>query len=664
VADFGALLPAEARLVEACRLGEVANVGPERPENKTKDNEIRASVLRFLSLGGDAETPIHERGVQLAGAWIEGPWDLSGAEIPCDLHLLRCTFADPITLRYARLSVGFNLAGCRAVGIAADGIRAFGTINFSSGFTSEGEVSLVGAQIGASLACNGGSFDGNGGQALSAESAVVMGSVFLDNVTAKGVVRLVGAQIGAYLQCNHGSFDGNGGQALSVDNAVVTGSVFLDSVSAKGEVRLLYARIGASLQCCRGSFDGNGGKALAADGVMVKGAVFLDDGFSSMGEVRLVRAQIGAYLKCNGGSFDGNGEEALAAEGVVVKGAVSLGKGFTSKGGVDLTGAQITGDLFCMGGSFEPGASQTGLDLRGARVDGSFRVSASAPVQIDLRSATVVDLYDDEDTWGKGLYLDGFRYEAFVGSAPTSAVARLRWLDHQVPSHAGLEAGTREFRPQPWRQLQKVLLEMGHAEEARQVAIAFERRLRTADLIGEGPKHWSWLRRTANRFVARAAHRVFGALTGYGHRPARLLAFLLALWLLGGVWYWFAASRLAVFAPTDPIVFQSEAYVVCRPDNPNPGNWYHCPALREEYSGLSPWAFSLDALLPIVDLHQERTWGPLIPTAKAGFFADLLFFDWKHVTRLLIWFQTLFGWVASLLLVAIVSGLARRRETL
>ncbi|CAE6727265.1 hypothetical protein NTGZN8_360027 [Candidatus Nitrotoga fabula] len=40
----------------------------------------------------------------------------------------------------------------------------------------------------------------------------------------------------------------------------------------------------------------------------------------------------------------------------------------------------------------------------------------------------------------------------------------------------------------------------------------------------------------------------------------------------------------------------------------------------------------------------------------------LTLFDWKHATRLLMWLETLFGWVSSLLMVAVLSGLAKRRE--
>ncbi len=92
--------------------------------------------------------------------------------------------------------------------------------------------------------------------------------------------------------------------------------------------------------------------------------------------------------------------------------------------------------------------------------------------------------------------------------------------------------------------------------------------------------------------------------------------------------YWYAAlygnNGYGVFAPSNPLVFQNCDYDVCKADKekakaelskpangvPPPtqgaGNWYLCKKLREEYTGFSPLAYSLDLILPLVDLQQER----------------------------------------------------------
>ena len=140
-----------------------------------------------------------------------------------------------------------------------------------------------------------------------------------------------------------------------------------------------------------------------------------------------------------------------------------------------------------------------------------------------------------------------------------------------------------------------------------------------------------------------------------------------------------------VFAPSNPLVFQSPEYATCVPDSkaanaekakaelaklacvePTPiqgaGNWYLCEKLREEYTGFCPLAYSLDVILPLVDLQLERDWAPMIPTPKNCWIDKLYAHSLKHVTRLVMWFEILFGWMFSLLLVAVVSGLTKRRE--
>jgi hypothetical protein len=158
------------------------------------------------------------------------------------------------------------------------------------------------------------------------------------------------------------------------------------------------------------------------------------------------------------------------------------------------------------------------------------------------------------------------------------------------------------------------------------------------------------------------------------------VSWIAAIWFLSGTLYWFVAlPPQSVFASSNPIVFQHTDYKACTPNSyeakvenskiksgdttaiVGAGNWYLCEKLREEYTGFSPLLYSLDVILPLVDLQQQRDWGPLIPTPSADWKSELFAISWKHVTRWVIWFETLFGWIASLLLVAIFSGLARRR---
>ena len=85
--------------------------------------------------------------------------------------------------------------------------------------------------------------------------------------------------------------------------------------------------------------------------------------------------------------------------------------------------------------------------------------------------------------------------------------------------------------------------------------------------------------------------------------------------------------------------------------------------MPEAYTGFSPLMYSLDVLLPVVDLKQENDWAPMIPTPKASW-PEELFTHWtlKHVVQAFLWFEILFGWISSLMFGAVVSGLSKRSE--
>ena len=150
LADFwldgeeGKLHPAEAKLVAACAKGEPAIVDMRVSEGPGPDNFIRAGLLRFLALGGDAQTPVHEHGVQLMGAWIDGPFDLQGATVPALLVTVYSRI-ETLIVRHARLR-GFYLDGsCVEAGIDGDGLHCEGDVFLRNGFRATGEVRLLGA---------------------------------------------------------------------------------------------------------------------------------------------------------------------------------------------------------------------------------------------------------------------------------------------------------------------------------------------------------------------------------------------------------------------------------------------------------------------------------------------------------------------------------------
>ncbi len=393
LSDFGEPKPAEILLLEACAKGKPARISNIRPITATTQNRVRANFLRFLLLGGDHQTPVHERGVQLIGAWVEEELDLENTTTVSAIDCVCCTFEKNLNLRRSQIHGGIFLSGSEVPGISGDGLTTEGDIYLRQGFRATGPIRLLGSKIGGSLECDGAEIDSKGNNAINAERAVVNGSVFLrDNFKATGPVRLVGMKVGGSLELSNAHLDGQGKAALSVDRSLIRGSVFIN-------------------------------------------------------------------------------------------------KGFHSSGTVRLAGTQITGDLICENAEFDNSVKfpfiASNLNVSGRFF---FRKLKRPTPRMWLPAAHIGGLVDDEDAWGHGLMLDGFIYDSLGNHAPTTANSRLAWIDKQQPSQCGLSGVSIDFRPQPWRHLQKVLRDMGHAEEARQVAVALEHRLRKAGLIGQSPQ--------------------------------------------------------------------------------------------------------------------------------------------------------------------------------
>lgn len=546
LSDFPKLSDAEQQLVACCAQGEICGLGDgSRPEAATDANTIRAELIRFLALGGDATHPVHEEGVMLRGGWIKGELSLHQAQAAVRLDLQRCHFDSEPIFTAARLP----------------------------------ELGLTGSSV----------------------------------------------------------------PGFRADRMTVTGSVFLrQGFAATNEIRLPGAKIGGSLECAGGSFTNAGGTALNADGIELTGGVFWNYGFSATGEVRLLGAQIGGNLECNGGNFTNEGGKALNADGISVKGDVALSRGFAATGEVRLIGAQISGDLSCIGGSFT-NSDRIAIHTQGVRVTGGLLLrGASIEGAVNLTAATVSTLVDDAKCWWAGGHiLDGLQYDRIIGS--TDARMRIKWLKQQHDDEL-----SKDFAPQPWEQLITVFRAMGHPHEAEKVAMAKQKQLRVARTAHK-PKWRRWLGGPLNW--------IYGAFAGYGHRPLRIVYWMTGVCVACSCAF-YAGRETGHFGPTSPLIHASYTFEACgAPGETGTGKkakpfWTSpdCPT-PPEYTTFQPFFYSLDLILPLVDLHQEADWAPLVVNAAGKTL-------WPgRILRWMVWFEILFGWVASLTLVAVLGRL-------
>ena len=440
-----------------------------------------------------------------------------------------------------------------------------------------------------------------------------------------------GAQVSGSLRFPDSAMPGLDAEAARIDGELA----FNAGCNVHGELNLVRARIGRDLNCERMHLQASRKFAnalpcrLVADAAHIGGHVILSGGVDAAGALRFEGARIQGDLRASGahvsGSLDAGGGRgpALNLDRARIGGDVLLGAGFSAAGQVRLQRTRIGGDLDCRGADFDAigdagWGDAAAVLLDRAQIGGVLNLQQ---LQRPLEGSSLIDtragsLLDDAQTWGALHTLDGFSYARFGATAPTDAAMRLGWLATQRPGHFG-----NEFRPEPWQRVIRVLRRMGHDDHATEVAIGRERHLRRSGLIGrDAPAPLRWL--------PRLGHALFGAFTGYGHRPLRVLVGACVLWLGCAGVYW-VADENGLMASTQPSLTSAR-------------NAVH----------LQPLAYSLDVLLPLIDLRQQRRWIPAV--------ADNSLTSPAALVQALSWFEAACGWLATLTLLAIATGLTER----
>jgi uncharacterized protein YjbI with pentapeptide repeats len=266
----------------------------------------------------------------------------------------------------------------------------------------------------------------------------------------------------------------------------------------------------------------------------------------------------------------------LRLPGARVKGYVEL-DGSTIGGGFLGRNLDVDNGMYCRLGYTADRAACTvdgDFDLRGARIKRELRLDAARLTALDLRQAQVDSLWDDPAHWPRETRLDGLRYEDLAPRLP--AAARLDWLSLSLsPSRNG-------YQPQPFEQLAAHYRRIGHDEDARRVLLHKQReRRRTLSPPG---RVWGLIQ---------------DLLVGYGYRP-----WLAGLWILV-----LLAAGTAFFAVTPPA------------------------AARADPPAFSAPAYTLDLLLPVVNLGQEAAWSPHGPGQTVAY--GLIVAGWLLATAMI-----------------------------
>jgi len=209
------LMPAEETLLQSVRRGDWSTVGDgSRPDERTDENEIRGAFLRFLVLGGDDETPVHEKGVQVSGGFVSGDIDLKNCRAEVPLSLTNCQIDGNVNLVDAATRLIW-FAGSSVKKISAFRAQIRGGMLLRGHFVAAEGVDINGATIIGPLDISGGKTP-----RVDAQACHVIGSVhFTDSEIDEGI-DFAGARIDQDLVLIGGRFSNRSRFALSDEGEI------------------------------------------------------------------------------------------------------------------------------------------------------------------------------------------------------------------------------------------------------------------------------------------------------------------------------------------------------------------------------------------------------------------------------------------------------------
>src|SRR5262249_37255178 len=172
-------------------------------------NKIRAGFLRLLALGGENRNAVHESGLRVQGAYIDGTINLTGARNVAPLWIADCTIEGEFNFSDAETKV-VSLDRTAVSGICGDGVMVDGSLLLRE-TVIDGSLQLFGAEITGSLSCTGCKIEGKPWKAqrmaADLETVTIGGNVeFRNGFRANGLIQLDNSEIGGTFDCTEGRF--------------------------------------------------------------------------------------------------------------------------------------------------------------------------------------------------------------------------------------------------------------------------------------------------------------------------------------------------------------------------------------------------------------------------------------------------------------------------
>nr|WP_042183945.1 hypothetical protein [Kibdelosporangium sp. MJ126-NF4]CEL15974.1 membrane-associated oxidoreductase [Kibdelosporangium sp. MJ126-NF4]CTQ93898.1 membrane-associated oxidoreductase [Kibdelosporangium sp. MJ126-NF4] len=528
--------------------------------------------------------------LRMSGAVLHGPFLGARLRISGSLQAVVVRVNGETRLSGAKIGGNLQLTGSCLLnpdGIALDGTGMTAEGNLLADarggrFRSSGRVLLRGAHICGDMRFTGAELTAPGRSPLNADRITVDGNVLLNRgFSVRGAVRLADARIGGYLRlsgatlgCEQTLNDENGDRApvalfgdgmevggdLSARSGELAGAPNDAPLIAYGQVRLPGAKVDGSASLSGAHLHCPGRDALFADRLSIGETLFLE-GLRATGSIRLQDSKIGASLNVTGSTFteprlraDGSRKPSLDLQFASIGHNLLCSRDVVADGGVSARLAEVRHNVHLsnavMGDGRPDSVAFDGYGLKAHHLVMRFSPEEPPKGAVRLGNAHVRKLSDGPGLWAAacGVDVDDFVYESIEANGDATVKDRLAWLRQVQP----------DFAPGPYDHLVTVYRDAGEEELAERVLMEKQRR-RHAEL--------------------KLAGRIWGFLqdktVGFGYRPWLAVVWLAVFWLLGTLWFSF--------------------HQLSHLDNDQNPVW-------------SPALLSMDLLLPIIDLGQDKMW--------------------------------------------------------
>jgi hypothetical protein len=611
------------------------------------DRTIRPGLIRWLAVDSNASKQIDPKGLWIMGARIMGVrtperLDFGFVSLPHPLVLRWCSIPDGVNLQNANLQ-RVDLGHSRTTLVQAPNLVVDGDCLLRHGFKAA-RVNLLHAKISGSLDFSGSDISNPGHTALELQQVEVGNSLWLaERFRACGTVHLLGANIHGNLEMRSGSF---------------IASDYCDPRQAERSYGDSPAK----------------GVAIAASALTVSGDIHSGSETSVVGSLHLNNSSVGGNLQIEGefspAKSIGPYDDLISAVDANVKGEILIG--MTSNESVDLTGAE-TAHLIVENAKLLDNAQLLliAVNIKHSLRISSFQLAPRSHIVLTDSNAAVLQ-YNATLPKPDEIDFDGFIYQRLRFGRPEMQDP-YEWIK-LIDGSSVLP-----FRPQPYRQLAKVLADVNE-DASRDLMIQMEDRqfglpgwLHLPTQIMRAPGNIIlWLFSSPGLSFAIgvvAILMLFRWQVVSGAVALLLLAGLVVLsWPSGlllkmtieyGYVPLLALSWSAAIVLLGWKITQMAAEVMIPSHDNTAGTTPEGDPIGRE--PLSPFLYSLNLFLPIVDLHQEKNWWPDVNKSKKC----RLFPRGKEINlkgsavRSYFWFQIIAGWVLSGFFIAGFSGLIK-----